>query len=334
MTTEAYPSAQVLAELELVLHDPETEKRAARAWRLICQATPNEDFGVVHDYALEHNLMAAPGTEPTRTDQGPRWPGSWRNPCDGSEMIWIPPGTFLVGAEPPPRRREKQKQATVPGFSLARHPVTNAQFKRFIDETGYTPPDWHPRNDLYLSHWNKGAPRKGDLEHPVTWVSFIDAMFYCQWAGLTLPTEWLWEKAARGPDGRSYPWGKEPPSAAKRKLINVNSSGTQPVGSYSRTRSVYGCEDMIGNVAEWCQMTAKDDPESIPVPWPKITKPKNPEAIVLTAVRGSCYLRTDEARMVAHHRRRLSTTRRNDWVSFRPACVMPYLAVAPAAAKE
>jgi serine/threonine-protein kinase len=248
-------------------------------------------------------------------------------------MVWIPPGKALLG--PPPRRREKQKEAVLPGFSLARHPVTNAQFERFIDETGYSPPEWHPRNDLFVAHWNKGAPRKPDLSHPVTWVSFIDALYYCRWAGLTLPTEWLWEKAARGADGRPYPWGKQLPSESKRKLINVRSDGVKAVGSHPWTRSVYGCEDMIGNVAEWCLMTPKDDPAVIPPPWPTISEPKDPEKIVLTAVRGSCYLRTDESRMVAWHRRRLSTTRRNDWVSFRPACVLAYRAVtgpAPAGA--
>jgi formylglycine-generating enzyme required for sulfatase activity len=331
MTTESYPSAKVLADLEELLHQPESDARAAAAWRLLLQATTNDDFGVVHDYALEHNLMVGLSKDTTRSEQGPRWPAAWRNPCDGSEMVWVPPGKYLVGPEPK-RSRDKQKDSEAPGFSLARHPVTNAQFKRFLDETGYQPPEWHPRNDLFLCHWTKGAPPKAEVNHPVTWVSYIDALSYCRWAGLTLPTEWLWEKAARGPDGWPYPWGKAPPSASKRKLINVSSGGPKAVGSYPWTRSVYGCEDLIGNVAEWCQMTPKDDPSVLPSPLPVITKPKNPEAIVMTAVRGSCYLRSDESRMVAWHRRRLSTTRRNTWVGFRPACLLPYMVVTPAPA--
>jgi serine/threonine-protein kinase len=323
---EAYPSAAVLAELGKILHEPEDAGRAARLWRVVCAATANSDFGVVHDYALEHNLMAAPAG-PTRTEQGPRLPAAWPNPCDGSEMVWVPAGPYLVGPEPK-RKGQTQKTGEAPGFSLARHPVSNAQFKRFLDETGYEPPAWHPRNDLFLADWSNRSPRKAHLAHPVTWVSFYDALAYCRWAGLTLPTEWLWEKAARGPDGRAYPWGNDLPEAAKKKLINVHSGGTKPVGSYPRTRSVYGCEDMIGNVAEWCQMTPKDDPQVIPPPLARVEEPKDVRKIVLTAVRGSCYLRSDPARMAAWHRRRLSTTRRNAWVGFRPACLLAY---APAA---
>jgi serine/threonine-protein kinase len=98
----------------------------------------------------------------------------------------------------------------------------------------------------------------------------------------------------------------------------VDSSGTVPVGSYPRTRTPYGCEDLIGNVSEWCQMTPGDDPRVVPqelpeVPWPAEGAP------VYAAVRGSCFLRTNPARMVAWHRRKLSVIRRNHWTGFRPA---------------
>ena len=89
----------------------------------------------------------------------------------------------------------------------------------------------------------------------MVWVSYIDALPYCRWAGLTLPTEWLWEKAARGRDGRPYPWGNA--LAVGGASANVRCDGHSPVGSYPRTRTAYGCEDMIGNVSEWCQMTRR-----------------------------------------------------------------------------
>src|SRR5262249_52705776 len=141
---------------------------------------------------------------PGRLPQG----ASWINPIDESEMIWIPPGPFVVGKD---RRRAECK-----GFSLGRFPVTNAQFLRFIEETNYVPHD----PDLFLTHWNGSRKlTKAMAECPVIHVSYIDALHYCKWAGLTLPTEWLWEKAARGPDGRDYPWGDDLPYRMKGPAV-------------------------------------------------------------------------------------------------------------------
>jgi formylglycine-generating enzyme required for sulfatase activity len=312
MSRDDFPSAAVLAELQKAMRSRGAARRKARCWRLVMEAAGNSDFGVVHDFALEQGLIAAPEV-PKRGQQGPHAGASWVNPCDGSEMIWIPEGPFLVG--------RKKTRVTLPGFSLARHPVTNAQFKQFLDESGYEPPKWHPRNDLFLADWRRGAPLKRAEQHPVTYVSFHDALAYCAWAGLTLPTEWQWEKAARGPDGRPYPWGDTSPADAE--LAHVRAAGTCPVGQYGRTRSPYGCEDLIGNVAEWCCMTPDDEPTHQPSPKAIVVVPKE-EAIELQAVRGSCYLRTAAARMVSRQRRRLSATRRNSWVGLRPACLLAY----------
>lgn len=312
--SDDYPSAALLRQLQEAMRQADPKERAARAWRLVVQATANTDGGIVQDFATDNGLVVPLVEQRVRTEQGPRDSQAWLNPCDGSEMVWIPTGPFLYG--------KKRQKATLPGFSLARHPVTNAQFKRFLGETGYQPPAWHPRGDLFLAHWDAGKPPAGQEGHPVTWVSFVDALHYCRWAGLSLPTEWQWEKAARGPDGRRYPWGDELPSEAAGELVNVRSDGTCAVGSYPRTRSVYGCQDLIGNVAEWCQTTADDRPDEVPPPLPAMGPPEDPEAIVLRVVRGSCYLRTDERRMSAWKRRRLSMTRRNGWVGFRPACGM------------
>lgn len=306
MTTDAYPSAEILVELQALPRKRISKQaRAERAWKLVLSAYGNSDFGAVLDYAMENDLVRSLG-EMTRSSM-------WVNPIDGSEMIWIPPGPFVVGKD--------KTRAECPGFSLARHPITNAQFEQFLTETGYTPPADHPEPDTFLAHWPGDSPPKGKEKHPVVYVSFLDALAYCKWAGLMLPTEWLWEKAARGPEGRDYPWGEQTPHASS-KLARLYANDTCPVGNFPRVRSPYGCEDMIGNVSEWCRKTAKDEPGEYPQDWPEPERVSGQPA-GNAAVRGSCFLRTVPRRMKSAHRRQLSVTRRNQWVGFRPALLLP-----------
>ncbi len=149
---------------------------------------------------------------------------------DGRPMVLVPEGEFFFGPE-----REK---VHLPVFYIDRFPVTNADYKKFVDATGAE----HPQ------HWRRGVWPEGKADHPVVNVTWDAASAYAQWAGKRLPTEQEWEKAARGTDGRLYPWGN---SFDPRKC-NVNSDGTTPVGKYSPTGdSPYGCADMAGNVWEW-----------------------------------------------------------------------------------
>jgi serine/threonine-protein kinase len=314
--SDDHPSAHLLAELEGLLHEAEPSRRALRTWQVLQRGSANPDHAVLLDFALENGLIVALNAEPQPGTLAV--PGAWVNPVDGSDMIWIPPGPCYVGPE-------KTERVPCAGFSLARYPVTNAQFRKFLEETGYHPPPEHPDPDLFLAHWKGGFPA-GLEQHPVVYVSFVDAAAYCRWAGVTLPTEWQWEKAARGPDGRQYPWGPEPPVRLRANpvpLVNVCSKGTVAVGSYPRTRTPYGCADLIGNVSEWCWMTPNDDPQHLPDALADVEIPpeNNP---TYAAVRGSCFLRTNARRMVAWHRRRLSVIRRNAWVGFRPAFLQPW----------
>jgi serine/threonine-protein kinase len=311
----------LLRELEALRRSDSKEGRSEQAWRIVTRAYGSEGWYAIVDFALENGLVEPYPVEASKkqTVQETLPPQTWINPRDGAEMIWIPPGPFVIGLENLPARSQ--------GFSLARHPVTNGQFQRFLEESGYRPSPEHPDPNLFLSHWKGGAVPKNLVEHPVVWVSFVDALAYCRWAGGTLPTEWLWEKAARGSDGRPVPWGTQPPIRLRpfTRLAQVATDGTCPVGSFPRTRSAYGCEDLIGNVSEWCQMTEPDtDPGQIPLSWPQILPPEHlPHQN--TAVRGSCFLRRVPKRMRAWHRRQLWVYRRNRWVGFRVACFLPCL---------
>ena len=219
----------------------------------------------------------------------------------GLALIGVPAGMARLG--------RPAASVSVPGFALSRHPVTNAQFAAFLSSSGYQPDDAQG----FLSHWPApDSPPPERRDHPVVFVSWFDAMAYCDWAGLTLPSEAMWEKAARGTDGRRFPWGAQVPRPYNR-LAQVMATETAPIGSFSEVRTATGCEDMIGNVSEWCWPT--DDHTARPSL--SDPPPQHP-------VRGSAYMRHRgySGRMDAAHQRFLSAARRNHWVGFRPARVL------------
>jgi len=166
----------------------------------------------------------------------------------GQPVVWVPPGPFLMGSD---KRRDAQAfddelpqhEVILPGYWIGRYSVTVAQFRAFVKASGHTPQDPHSL--------------KGQDDCPVVDVNWYDALAFCRWlserAGIpvTLPSEAEWEKAARGTDGRVYPWGDEPPDE-KRCNFDHHPGGTTPVGRYSpQGDSPYGCADMAGNVWEW-----------------------------------------------------------------------------------
>ena len=194
---------------------------------------------------IRERLFAALGADapgPTRTFE--------TGPIDhphGSILLPVQTGVFLMG----PDRRE----VWLDSFHLDQCPVTNQQFQRFIQATDYRPEDAQAHR--FLAHWPKGRMPEALAEHPVVYVSWTDARAYATWAGLRLPSEAEWEKAARGTDGRRFPWGKEKPTALLASFDRQHEA-TQPVGSWPEGASPYGVEDMAGNVWEWCEDV--DDP--------------------------------------------------------------------------
>jgi gamma-glutamyl hercynylcysteine S-oxide synthase len=148
----------------------------------------------------------------------------------------------------PSARRFHRRRMQVRAFHIDRFPVTNAQFKRFLDESGWRPRD--PHN--FLRHWIDGAPPPGWDNKPVTWVALEDAREYARWAGKRLPREWEWQYAAQGTDGRAYPWGNDwREDAAPKPWRGRTLRAPDDVDAHPQGASPFGVMDLVGNVWQW-----------------------------------------------------------------------------------
>jgi len=208
------PLDLIKRERQLVERIAELEQRVERLERV-----PQQTVGSATSLGL--------GTHPS----GPAR-DRWRNPKDGKEMVRVPAGKFRYG--------DDKKEVELPEFWISKAPVTNAEYARFVAETGQEPP----------KPWKGKTPPGKIADHPVTDVSWHHVTAYAKWAGGRLPTEEEWEKAARGTDAREYPWGEWTKGCCNSK--EAGTGGTTPVGQYSpQGDSPYGCVDMAGNVWEW-----------------------------------------------------------------------------------
>lgn len=163
-------------------------------------------------------------------------------------MIFIPEGEFIMGSKYDENYNEQpERKVFVDAFYIDKCPVTNSGYKKFVDATGHRVPYiQRPWAEKY--NWKGGMYPSGTENYPVIMVSWNDAVAYATWADKRLPTEAEWEKAARGTNGRIWPWGNmwdEGKAASKRcgSLMNV--------GSFEQGKSPFGCYDMAGNVWEW-----------------------------------------------------------------------------------
>jgi gamma-glutamyl hercynylcysteine S-oxide synthase len=145
-------------------------------------------------------------------------------------------------------RRFHEKMMTVSTFYIDKYPVTNAEFKKFMDATHYAPKD----AANFLKDWKNGEIPQGWESRPVTWVSMEDARAYAKWVGKRLPHEWEWQMAAQGLDGRAYPWGNQwNPDNATKPDLGRTMRGPDPVDAHPGGASPYGVMDLVGNVWQW-----------------------------------------------------------------------------------
>jgi formylglycine-generating enzyme required for sulfatase activity len=175
------------------------------------------------------------------------------------DMVFVPAGEFIMGNNMGDDAEKPERTVFLDAFCIDKYEVTNAQYKACVDAGACSPPS-RPSSPSRLSYY--GNPEFDN--YPVIWVTWDNAQTYCKWRGKRLPTEAEWEKAARGTDGRLWPWGNSEPDGSKVNLCDVNCTydwkeshlddgyqDTAPVESFEAGKSPYGVYNMAGNVREW-----------------------------------------------------------------------------------
>jgi formylglycine-generating enzyme required for sulfatase activity len=233
------------------------KSQAGQPVRFGLWTVPLASFGLILVLlaACAQSPADAPATSPGAT---------YARTADGAEMVLVPAGEFTMGS---PRTdpksgddEEPQHSVYLDAFWIDRTEVTTAQFVEFLNALGEHRGVCGGRDcaetrieDKYshiLRRNGRYVVERDFGDHPITEVSWHGAQAYCAWAGARLPTEAEWEKAARGVDGRTYPWGNESPDCDRAQYGDCGGA-TVPVGSYPAGASPYAVLDMAGNVWEW-----------------------------------------------------------------------------------
>lgn len=217
--------------------------------------TPDRKFSI--DYTLDKTCSECHGAQYSgkflaindrdrQEAQNDNAPAGRTNPVNKKklpspkDMVLVPGGPFTMGSNDWWPKSQPEHKVTVGPFYMDKYEVTNRKYKAFVDATKRRPPDF----------WTGGHIPQGKENHPVVFVSWDDADAYCKWADKRLPKETEWEKAARGSDGRTFPWGNKF-DKNKANTPQYGHGDTMPVASFESGKSPYGIYDLAGNAWEW-----------------------------------------------------------------------------------
>jgi formylglycine-generating enzyme len=230
---------------------------------------------------------------------------------DGAPMVLVPAGEFPMGSEQGDDDEQPVHRVFLDSFYLDTFEVTNGQFAKFVAAIQSEPPWGFADQETPVVR----------ADHPVRWVNWLEATGYCLWAGKRLPTEAEWEKAARGTDGRVYPWGNEPPTPVHAVFgLKEGAETVSPIGNRDKGMSPYGVHDLAGNLYEW---VADWYDEAVYRPMPTIN-PRGPTEGTTKVQRGGSYINSPY-RLRASFRTKGDPTEHDPNVGFRCAHDTPVL---------
>ncbi len=172
------------------------------------------------------------------------------NPMDQMEFVWVPGGSFVLGTNDLDQEGKLSsahpfRNISLSGFWISKYPVTWGQYSGYCQKQNIPLPR------------EPGFPKTS--LHPVVNVNWSQANAYAKWAHVSLPTEFQWERASRGPQNYNYPWGNNWDASKCVNSVEHTSTSTTPVGKAAGARSGFGCYDMTGNVSQWCSNWASKD---------------------------------------------------------------------------
>jgi iron(II)-dependent oxidoreductase len=241
-------------------------------------------------------------------------------PAAADGVMLVDGGPFVMGSDRDSPGEAPQHGLYLGQFYIDRHKVTNREFAAFLNAKGLKSPegedyyDWEDEDARIHRAGDGFVPDRSFEEHPAVEVSWFGARDYCLWKGKRLPTEAEWEKAARGSDGRRYPWGNDSPSP-ERAVYGRGYNATEPVGLKPAGASPHGVHDMIGNLREWTSSQYR------PYPYRKDDGREAPDRLASRVVRGASHddgadaLRVTIRRYYEHR----GTARGHHFVGFRCA---------------